>query len=380
MIIPRTAEKLLKQKAKPGKVVVVLGSRRVGKTFLLKEYLKGISEKYIFWNGEDFAVHDLLKRRSIQHYKNIFGNTSLLIIDEAQKIPQIGPVLKLIVDSFEKLKIIVTGSSSFDIVNLTGEPLTGRKYEIHLFPVSENEYSQFEKPEERYDNLKQRLVYGNMPELINYSNLEDKREYLRDIVNSYLLKDVLTLENIRNSSKIFDLLKLIAFQIGNEVSLREIGTQLSMSKNTVERYLDLLSKVFVIFKLTGFSRNLRKEIVKNSKWYFYDNGIRNAIIANFNQIDLRNDTGVLWENYMISERIKCQNYPRIISNNYFWRTYDRQEIDFVEDRNGELFGYEFNWKKSRAAAPAAWVKAYPDSHFELITRENYDDWLSENAS
>ncbi len=257
MKIVRFAENITSQKIKPGKVVVLLGARRVGKTFLLNEYIKGIKEKYIFWNGEDFAVLELLKRRSVQNYRNLLGNTGLLIIDEAQKIPDIGKLLKLIVDSFNELKIIVTGSSAFDITNLTGEPLTGRKYEILLFPISENEFAQFEKPEERFDNLRQRLIYGNMPELAAYIDPKDKRDYLRELLSSYLLKDILALENIRNSSKIFDLLKLIAFQTGREVSLQELGKQLSISKNTVEKYLDLVSKVFVIYKLNGFSRNLR---------------------------------------------------------------------------------------------------------------------------
>ena len=380
MKIVRTAGKILNEEIKPGKVIIILGARRVGKTFLLKEFIKNISDKYIFWNGEDFAVHELLKRRSIQNCKNILGDSNLLIIDEAQKIPDIGKILKLIVDSFEGLKIIVTGSSAFDITNLTGEPLTGRKYEIRLFPVSENEYLRFEKPVEKYDNLLQRLIYGNMPELINYTDQKDKREYLRDLINSYLLKDILAFENIKNSSKIFDLLKLIAFQIGNEVSIQEIGRQFSMSKNTAEKYLDLLSKVFVIYRLNGFSRNLRKEVVKHSKWYFYDNGIRNAIIANFNQIGLRNDLGLLWENYLLSERIKHQYYSGMIANNYFWRTYDQQEIDLIEEREGKLFAYEFKWKRNFIKSekiPVAWKNAYPDSQFKIVTQENYIDWLKE---
>jgi uncharacterized protein len=375
MKIVRIAENLIKQRIKPGKVVVLLGARRAGKTFLINEFIKSINEKYILWNGEDFAVHELLHRRSVQNYRNILGNTELLIIDEAQKVPDIGSTLKLLVDSFEKLKIIVTGSSAFDITNLTGEPLTGRKHEIHLFPVSENEFAPFEKPEEKQDNLIQRLIYGNMPELINYPAPKDKEEYLRDLINSYLLKDILSMENIRNSAKVFDLLKLIAFQAGKEVSLQEIGRQLSISKNTVERYLDLLTKVFVLYRLNGFSRNLRKEIVKNSKWYFYDNGIRNGIIANFSQPGFRDDIGLLWENYMMSERIKHQHYSGMIVNNYFWRTYDQQEIDLVEEREGNLFAFEFKWNDDKVKIPAAWKNAYPGSEFKVITRHNYSDWL-----
>jgi len=375
MIIVRKAQNLIKNKIKPGKIVVLHGARRVGKTFLIKEYLKDIEKKYIFWNGEDFAVHELLSRKSVQNYKNILGATKLLVIDEAQKIPDVGQVLKLIVDSFEDLKVIVTGSSAFDIANLTGEPLTGRKYEIMMYPVSESEYRQFEKPEERYDNLLHRLVYGNMPELINIGDPDDKAAYLRELVTSYLLKDILAFENIKNSSKLIELLKLIAYQTGNEVSIEELGRQIAMSKNTVEKYLDLLSKVFVVYRLNGFSRNLRKEVVKNSKWYFYDNGIRNAIIANFNSVNVREDKGVLWENYLMSERIKYHSYSGVIYNRYFWRTYDRQEIDLVEERNGKLFAYEFKWKAVKSKTPAAWGKAYPKASFEVITSDNYFEWL-----
>ena len=375
MVIVRKAEYLIKNKIKPGKVVVLHGARRVGKTFLIKEYLKTVREKYILWNGEDFTVHELLSRRSVQNYKNILGSTKLLVIDEAHRIPDIGQVLKLIVDSFENLKIIVTGSSAFDIANLAGEPLTGRKYEIMLYPVSENEFLQFEKPEERHDNLLQRLVYGNMPEVINIDDSEDKAAYLRELVNSYLLKDILAFENIKNSSRLIDLLKLIAYQTGNEVSIEEIGRQIGMSKNTVEKYLDLLSKVFVVYRLNGFSRNLRKEVVKNSKWYFYDNGIRNAIVANFNHINLRDDRGMLWENYMMSERIKFHSYSGVVCNRYFWRTYDKQEIDLIEEREGKLFAYEVKWKNAKIKSPAAWQKAYPASTFNVITTENYSDWL-----
>lgn len=376
MIIARKAQNLLESKIQPGKVIVLQGARRVGKTFLLKEYLKTVNEKYIFWNGEDFAVQEMLSRRSVQNYKNILGNTALLIIDEAQKVPDIGSILKLIVDSFESLKIIVTGSSAFDIANLTGEPLTGRKYEIVLYPVSESEFLPFEKPEARYDNLLQRLVYGNMPEIINIADPDDKAAYLRELVTSHLLKDILAFENIKNSSKMIDLLKLIAYQTGNEVSIEELGRQIGMSKNTVGKYLDLLSKVFVVYRLNGFSRNLRKEIVKNSKWYFFDNGIRNAIIANFSPINLRNDRGILWENYMMSERIKFQSYTRAVCNRYFWRTYDKQEIDLIEEREGKLFAYEFKWKEKKIKPPAAWQKNYSDSSFEVISTENYSEWLS----
>ncbi len=375
MHIPRKAQNILKNRLKPRKVVIILGARRVGKTVLLKDFLKTVREKYIFWNGEDIAVHELLKRRTIQNYKNLLGTSELLVIDEAQKIPDIGLILKLIVDSFENLKIIVTGSSAFDIANLTGEPLTGRKYEVMMFPVAESEYNKIEKPEEAKDNLMQRLVYGGMPELVNIPDQNEKEEYLRDIINSYLLKDILSFERVKNSSKLVSLLKLLAYQVGNEVSMEELGRQTAMSKNTVERYLDLLSKVFVIYRLSGFSKNLRKEVVKNSKWYFYDNGIRNAIVTDFRPINQRDDKGLLWENYIMSERIKFVSYSGIHCNRYFWRTYDKQEIDLIEEREGKLSAYEFKWKNEKVKIPAAWEKAYPDSSFKVISINNYSDWL-----
>lgn len=376
MYIQRKAHLLLKTKTSPGKVTVLLGPRRVGKTFLLKEYLKDSNEKSIFWNGEDFAVHELLKRRSIQNYKNLIENNELLIIDEAQKIPDIGQILKLIVDSIENLKIIVTGSSAFDISNMVGEPLTGRKNEIRIFPISEEELLSIERREEKVDNLHQRLVFGNMPEVFSLDTRKEKEEYLKELANSYLFKDILMYENIKNSSKIFDLLKLMAFQIGNEISLTELGTQLGISKNTVERYLDILSKSFIIYKLGPFSRNLRKEIVKNNKWYFFDNGLRNAVIANMNDLSLRADTGQLWEQYLINERIKFQKYNGIISNNYFWRTYDQQEIDWIEEREGHLYAHEIKFKNQKVNEPRGWKKNYPASIFSVVNSANYLEWIT----
>lgn len=376
MYIKRKASDLLKMKAVPGKVTVILGPRRVGKTSMLKEYMNENKAKTLFFNGEDFAIHELLKRRSVQNYKNLLGDSELLIIDEAQKVPEIGSILKLIVDSFAKLKIIVTGSSAFDIYNLIGEPLTGRKNEIRLFPISEEEIIKIEAAEQRKDNLYQRLVYGNMPEVFSLNTKKEKEEYLRELISSYLLQDILIFEKIKNSSKIFDLLKLLAFQIGSEASLTELGTQLGISKNTVERYLDILSKSFILFKLNAFSRNLRKEIVKSSKWYFFDNGLRNAIIANMNDISTRHDAGQLWEQYMINERLKFQSYNGLHSNNYFWRTYDQQEIDWIEDREGILFAYKLKIKNKKIREPKAWKLNYPASNYSLVHDENYLDWLT----
>jgi predicted AAA+ superfamily ATPase len=371
----RDLSDIIIRKLQSNKVVMVFGARRVGKTVLVKKLLDKIKEPVLILNGEDINVHDKLAIRSVENYKQILGSYKLLYIDEAQKIPEIGLKLKLMIDEIEDLKIIISGSSSFDIHKDAGEPLTGRKYTFNLFALSEREYNQVENNIEKIDKVRERLVFGNYPELLHLPDREDKIDYLNEMVSSYLLKDILVYENIKNSQKIFNLLRLIAFQIGGEVSLQELGKQLGISKNTVEKYLDLLSKVFILHKVEGFSRNLRKEITKNSRWYFLDNGIRNAVIANFNPLESRNDIGILWENYMISERLKYQEYRRLSSNNYFWRTYEQQEIDWVEERDGALFGYEFKWKESKVKIPTQWKNSYPDSSFEVINKDNFEKWL-----
>jgi uncharacterized protein len=371
----RELSNLILKKLQPNKVVILYGARRVGKTMLVNEILAKVNEPILRLNGDDINVHDKLSIRSIENYKQILGTCKLLYIDEAQKIPEIGLKLKLMIDEIEGLRIIISGSSSFDIHKNAGEPLTGRKYTFTLYTLSENEYTQIENNINKMDKVRERLIFGNYPELLHLPDRQDKVDYLNEMISSYLLKDILVYEHIKNSQKIFNLLRLIAFQIGGEVSLQELGIQLGISKNTVEKYLDLLSKVFILHKVEGFSRNLRKEITKNSRWYFLDNGIRNAVIANFNPLQARNDIGALWENYMISERLKYQEYRRISSNNYFWRTYEQQEIDWVEERDGSLFGYEFKWKEEKVKIPTQWKSAYPDASFELININNFSEWL-----
>ena len=371
----RDLSDIILKKLKPNKVVIVFGARRVGKTLLVKEILAKVNEPVLILNGEDINVHDKLAIRSVENYKQILGTYKLLYIDEAQKIPEIGEKLKLMIDEIDGLKIIISGSSSFDIHKDAGEPLTGRKYTFNLYTFSENEYNQIENSISKIDRMSERLVFGNYPELLHLPDRDDKIDYLNEMISSYLLKDILVYEHIKNSQKIFNLLRLVAFQIGGEVSLQELGKQLGISKNTVEKYLDLLNKVFILHKVEGFSRNLRKEITKNSRWYFLDNGIRNAVIANFNPVHARNDIGALWENYMISERLKYQSFKRISSNNYFWRTYEQQEIDWVEERDGSLFGYEFKWKEDKFKIPTQWKSAYPGASVELINVNNFNEWL-----
>lgn len=376
MKITRDIQNIIENKLTPNKVIVINGARRVGKTYMLKQIMAGHKKGFHYFNGEDFETQRLFDAQTAEYYHQLLGSKKLLFIDEAQKIENIGAKLKLIVDSIDGIKILITGSSAFNIGNKTGEPLTGRKYTYSLYPFSENEWLQTEKNiSERMDKMKNRLVYGSYPELLHLPNNQDKQEYLKEVINSYLLKDILTFENIKNSSKILNLLRLIAFQAGSQVSLQELGKQLSMSKNTVEKYLDLLSKVFILFKVEGFSRNLRKEVTKSSKWFFYDNGIRNTIIANLNPINLRNDAGILWENYMIAERLKFQQNKQMLVNNYFWRTYDQQEIDWIEEREGKLFAYEFKWSDKKGKLPVAWAKTYPDAQYEIISPSNYSNWL-----
>jgi len=300
----------------------------------------------------------------------------MLVIDEAQNIPEIGKILKLIVDHVDGIKIIATGSSMFDLSNKLGEPLVGRKTTLFMFPLAQMEFSDYENSFATHSKLEERLIFGSYPELENFSTWELKKKYLKELISSFLLKDILAFEGLRNADKIFDLLRLIAFQIGREVSLQELGRQLGMSKNTVEKYLDLLSKVFVIFRIKGYSKNLRKEITKYDRWYFYDNGIRNAIINNFNRIELRPDIGDLWENYLAYERIKYQNYKHIDCRNFFWRTYDQQEIDWVEESPNQLAGYEFKWNpKKTNKVPPAWKKAYPNASYQIINKSNYLEWI-----
>ena len=373
--IPQRQLKNLIRLLSPNKVIVIYGPRRCGKTTLLNKFLDKVKEKYLFVSGEDLSVQNYLGSQSIAKLKDFTGKNKLLVIDEAQKIEKIGLNLKLIVDHIEGIKVIATGSSSFDLSKDMGEPLTGRKFVLRLFPLAQMEVSSVEEKHETDANLEARLIYGSYPEIVIINDNKQREIYLREIVSSYLYKDILELEGIRHSNKLIKLLQLLAFQIGKEVSYSELATQLGMSKNTVEKYLDLLEKVFVLYRLSGFSRNLRKEISKNHRYYFYDNGIRNTIIGNFNPLEIRDDTGILWENYIIMERVKKQEYLQVLSNNYFWRTYDGKEIDLVEEGGGLLNGYEIKWKKTKAKPPKDWLSTYKNAKYKVITTENYLEFI-----
>lgn len=374
--IERYIEKEVIRKIKQGKVLLLLGARRVGKTFFLNTIQKKLSEKTLRLNGEDIYTTDVLSVRTKKNYEDLINDNKVLIIDEAQKIPNIGAILKFIADEFPKLKIITTGSSMFDLKNTLGEPLTGRKHTIMLFPISQLELKNHYSIAELKYMLPERLIFGSYPEVFKIKTKQDKIDYLKELASDYLLKDILSIDGIRHSSQMLNLLKLLAFQVGKEVSYQELGTQLNMSKNTVEKYMDLLSKVFIIHKVSGFSRNIRKEVTKNSKWYFYDNGILNVFLNNFNNINLRQDIGILWENFIISERLKYQYYKRMNVNNYFWRTYTQQEIDWIEERNGKLYAYEFKWTPSnkKIKPPTMWKENY-SSNFKVIHKDNFQEFI-----
>ena len=376
MYIPQLQLQALKKKVKPGKVVVIYGPRRTGKTTLLQHFLRE-EENYLFVNGEDIDVHEYLASRSVEKLKRFIAEKKLLVIDEAQNIDGIGANLKLVVDHCPDVKVVVTGSSSFELANQIGEPLTGRRSVLHLFPISQIELNQLETPIETGSRLDTRLIYGSYPEVVLIAGDDARREYLHELKSAYLYKDILQIDGVKNAKKMLQILQLIAFQIGKEVSIHEVASRVSgISRNTVERYLDLLEKVFVLVNIRGFSRNLRKEVTKTSRYYFYDLGVRNAVINNFNSSGLRDDIGALWENYLVMERIKKQHYNGLFSNNYFWRTYDQKELDWVEERDGKLFGYEFKWGKKIVGAPKLWLESYPEASFELINRDNYIPFIS----
>ena len=359
------------------KVMLVYGARRVGKTVLIRQVSEKYAGKTLFLNGEDASTEVMFRERTAAHYRQLLSGVDLLIIDEAQNIPEIGKILKLIVDDVENIQVIASGSSSFDLRNQTGEPLVGRSYTFHLSPLSAEEWLTQIPAAQLYMDLEERLVYGNYPELLSIKSFEQKQMYLSELAQSYLLKDILTLDGIKNSSKMYNLLRLVAFQMGSEVSYDELGKHLSLSRNTVEKYLDLLAKTFVIYRLPAYSRNPRKEVSKAGKWYFYDNGIRNAVIGDFRPLAIRQDVGALWESYMISERMKLNDNRHDTSMYYFWRTYNGQEIDLIEERNGELKAFEFKWGDKKPKCPSSFKDNYPDVPFTSVNKSNFIDFVTE---
>lgn len=358
-----------------GKVLIVFGPRQVGKTTLVKQFLSSTNLRYKWSTGDDLQLAQELSECTMSSTTNFVGEYQLLVIDEAQRIPNIGLALKLMVDAFPDRYFIVTGSSAFDLVSQTSESSTGRKRIIKLFPISQSELAKHLSPSELRANLETYLRFGSYPEVINQSSAEAKGIAVSLIANSYLLKDTLTYSGIKNSNRILNILKLLALQIGSQVSTVELATQTSMDHKTVNQYLDLLEKSFVIFSRSGFSRNLRKEVSKMSKYYFYDIGIRNALINNFNRLKDRGDIGQIWENFVIIERQKRNCYTNQPVNSYFWRTYDQKEIDLIEEAGGQISGFECKWQTKNTSPPKLWQATYPDANYQEINQDSYLEFV-----
>lgn len=366
-MIQRIIEKHIAEKLFKGKTILVIGPRQVGKTTLIKKILQG--KDFLFLDGDDPLVRSVLTHPNTQELKTILGNSEIVFIDEAQRIESIGLTAKVIHDQFPGVQLIMSGSSAFELRNHTNEPLTGRKREYFLYPISYEEYEQSQGYLTATGDLENRLIYGFYPDVINSKG--EERDVLNEITNSYLFKDILAYGNIKKPDVLEKILRALAFQVGNEVSYNEIAQLVGVDKNTVANYIHLLELSYIIYPLTSFSKNLRNEIKTNRKIYFYDNGIRNTLIQNFNPLELRNDTGALWENFLMSERLKCTNYHRIYTNRYFWRTKQQQEVDYVEERDGKISGFEFKWNpNTKAKAPATFIETY-QADFTVIHKDNF---------
>jgi uncharacterized protein len=376
MQIERSIFKRLKESCFKQKVIILLGPRQVGKTTLLKKLqadLK-VSSKWLNADEADIRQEFTNANTSTRLLQMIGNETKLVLIDEAQQIPDIGLKLKLLNDNYPDIQIIATGSSALDLKNQTNEPLTGRKREFYLYPFSFDELATHTSTLEEKRILNTRLIYGTYPEVVN--NAGNEREALLEIANSYLYKDILMLDGLRKSSILEKLLQALAFQVGSEVKYHELARTIgNIDSTTVEKYIDLLEKAFIIFKLPGLNRNIRNELKKGKKYYFVDNGIRNVLISNFNQINLRQDIGAIWENYLISERHKFTAYASIPSNKYFWRTQDQAEVDYIEEREGILHAFEIKWTPKNVKFPKSFQEGYPNHICRMLDNENYEDFL-----
>lgn len=375
MIIQRKIQPQVEDALFKGKIVVIYGPRQVGKTTLAKLILQNRQEiKSAYFNCDEPDICQALTDKTSTELKLFLGDSKLVVLDEAQRVKNIGLTLKLLADNYPKMQIIATGSSSFDLSNQIFEPLTGRKKEFYLYPFSLAELKNYYSEIEFNRILENRMVFGMYPGVIFESD-KDKSESLRELAKSYVYKDALEYQGIKNSEVVEKLLQALALQVGNEVSYNEISSLIEVNKITVANYIQILEKAFIVFRLPSFSRNLRDEIKSNRKIYFFDNGIRNALINNLNPVGLRQDAGALWENFMISERVKRNGNFGSVANMYFWRTLRQQEIDLIEDRGGELAGYEFKWKSRPGKVPVAFSRAYPDAKVEMITKENYKTFV-----
>lgn len=382
MIIRAIEEKIRQQLQGKRKIIVIYGPRQVGKTTLVNKVISSFQGKVLKINADEQVYSEVLSSRDIGKLKGLTEGYNLLFIDEAQRIPDIGINLKILYDNLPELKIIVTGSSSLDLANRVNEPLTGRIFINNLYPISILEWQKFTgfNDFEMTQQIEELILYGMYPEVFSWRNFQQKRKYMNDLCNGYLYKDILSLANIKYPEKLNQLLKLLAYQTGQLVSLQELATTLQIHRDALINYIILLEKSFVIFRLPGFSRNLRKEVVKMDKIYFYDTGVRNTLINDFNSLQFRNDKGQLWENFILAERMKENVYQQTFVNSYFWRTYSGAELDLVEEKDGRLTGYEIKWGNKTAKAPVSWIENYEGSGFYCVNNENFMQWLKENQN
>ena len=368
---PRILSETIKAKLGKGKAIVVTGPRQVGKTTLIQKLLEG--QRYLFLNADDPVVRQQLTNPNTEQLRSIIGNHQILFLDEAQRIDNIGLSLKIITDQFKEVQILVSGSSSFELGNRLNEPLTGRKWDYRLLPLSWEEIERedgFLKGEQQLEN---RVLYGFYPEVVNHPGAE--QEVLRELVNSYLYRDILAFGNLRKPELLEKLIQALALQIGSEVSYNELAQLVGIDKNTVAHYLDLLEKGFVIFKMGSFSRNLRNEIKRGQKIYFYDTGVRNMVIGDFTNREMRRDKGALWENFLVAERLKLNTYYRPLTRMFFWRTARQQEIDLIEEQGGRLSAYEFKWKMKKALrVPKAFADNY-DAEIHSVNRDDFRNFV-----
>jgi len=377
MFIDRTLHSDIEERLlQSGKIIILYGPRQVGKTTLVQHILEPLPFKKLMINADEQKYTDVLSSRDLDKMKLLVQGYDLLFIDEAQRIPDIGINLKILHDQMPDLKIITTGSSSFSLANQVKEPLTGRTWTYTLFPIALHELKKRHNPFEMKEKLNEFLVYGLYPEVFSLPNAKDKSLYLNELSTSYLYKDILEISSVKHTSQIHNLLRLLAFQVGSEVSMNELGRALGMSKDTVTSYIDLLEQAFVLFRMSGFSRNLRKEITKMDKIYFYDLGVRNTLINNMNPLNQRDDVGKLWENFLLMERKKRLAYKFDLTNTYFWRTYTGAELDYIEEKDGQLHGYEFKFGKCKGKAPKTWGEAYPNATYSCINQDNFYEFVT----
>lgn len=370
-MITRKLQAIIEARLFKGKAILLIGARQVGKSTLFKQITEKYSTPLLSLNCDEPEVKELLTNINTPELKLLIANNRLLVIDEAQRVPQIGLTLKRITDNFPDLQLLVTGSSSFELQNRLNEPLTGRKYEYHLYPISTAELLESKGLLAVRQSLETRLIYGSYPDVISHT--AEGKELLMNIAGSYLYKDLLAIDDIRRPALLEKLLVALALQMGSEVSYNEMAQTIGTDSKTVEKYIDLLEKCYIVFRLNAFNRNLRTELKKSKKVFFYDNGIRNAIIQNFSPLNLRQDTGALWENFVISERIKANHYAGRYVKGYFWRTTQQQEIDYIEEEDGLFSVFEMKWnpKKGQISFPAAFLKSYPIKERVVVTPENY---------